>query len=56
MIMTGENRSSRTETYPIITSFTKPPAAVGLQPGSHSQRLATERRQNSKNISYSFAI
>jgi len=30
--MTGENRSGRRETYPIITSFAKPPAAVRLQP------------------------
>ena len=56
MLMTGENRSNRAETYPSITSFTKPPTAVGLQPGCRNQRPATERRQNYKNISYSFAI
>jgi hypothetical protein len=56
MIMTWEKRNNRRKKYPSITSFTKPPIAVGLQPGCHSQRVATERRQNYKNISYSFAI
>jgi hypothetical protein len=56
MVVTGEKQGNRTETYPSITSFPKISTAVGLQRGCHSQRLATERRKNSKNISFSFAI